>query len=145
MEIHDLNRTECWDFLGGRRLGRLGCAKDNVPYVMPISFSTQRPSLFAFTTVGKKIEYLRTNPRVCVQFDDIASPQEWTSVIVDGQFEELVSVAEQEQAHQILESAAWWEPGYVRTTIHGQLRPAQGLYFRVLVEEISGRRGVPAS
>jgi nitroimidazol reductase NimA-like FMN-containing flavoprotein (pyridoxamine 5'-phosphate oxidase superfamily) len=145
MEIHDLNRTECWKFLGARRLGRLGCAKNDVPYVVPVSFSIRQSSLFAITTVGKKVDYLRTNPRVCVQFDDIASPQEWTSVIVQGQFEELVGAAEQDRAHQLLESAAWWEPGYVRTTIQGEVRPAEALYFRVLVEDISGRRGVASA
>jgi Predicted flavin-nucleotide-binding protein len=142
MEIHDLNRAECWNFLGVRRLGRLGCAKDNVPYVVPVSFSIQPPSLFAMTTVGKKVEYLRENSHICAQFDDIASPQEWTSVIVQGQFEELTSTTEQDHAHQVLESAVWWEPGYVRTMVHGQLRPAVALYFRIMVEEISGRRGV---
>lgn len=145
MEIRDLSRTECWNFLGARRLGRLGCAKDNVPYVVPVSFSIRSPYLFALTTVGKKVEYLRSNPRVCIQFDDISSPQVWISVIVQGQLEEITGEVEQEHAHRLLESAAWWEPAYVRTTVQGKIRPAQPLYVRVLAEEIGGRQGMAAS
>ena len=141
MEIHDLNGTACWDFLGARRLGRLGCARDNKPYIVPIGFAMRNPYLVAFTTFGQKIDYLRANPSACVQFDEINSPQSWTSVIAYGQFEELLDAQGQDEAHRALESAAWWEPGYVKTTIMGHLRPADPVYFRIFVEEISGRRG----
>ena len=145
MEIHDLNRTDCWEFLGPRRLGRLGCARDNRPYVVPVSFAIRSPYIVAFTTLGKKVEYLRANPFVCIQFDEILSPQSWTSVIAEGEFEELSEERAQSDAHQLLEKAVWWEPGYVRTTVHGQLRPMAPIYFRVFVNSIAGRRGVPDS
>jgi len=104
-----------------------------------------RPYLFAFTTEGKKVDYVRGNPSACIQFDEIKSRQDWISVIADGQFEELIDPAAQDRAHSLLETAAWWEPGYVRTTIKGQLRPAKGMYFRISVEAINGRRGIPGS
>jgi len=143
MEVQDLTRAQCWSFLGARRLGRLGCARDGKPYVVPLSFAIQNPYLFAFTTMGKKAGYLKANPLVCILFDEIESRQSWTSVVVDGRFEEIQGDAEQDRAHRLLEGAAWWEPGYVRTTIQGHIRPASPFYFRVYAEEISGRRGIP--
>lgn len=143
MEIQDLGRAACWTFLGARRLGRLGCARDNKPYIVPLSFAARSPYLVAFTTLGRKVEYLRANPCVCVEFDEISSREAWTSVIVQGQYEELSTARDQDDAHRMLETAAWWEPGYVKTTVRDHLRPAEPLYFRIFVEEISGRIGLP--
>lgn len=145
MEIRDLNSAECWSFLGERRIGRLGCCLEGKPYVVPVNFAIVRPHLFAFTTEGKKVDYLRGNSSACIQFDEIKSRQDWISVVADGRFEELTEIAEQDRAHALLETAAWWEPGYVRTTVQGQLRPAKGMYFRISVEAINGRRGIPGS
>jgi nitroimidazol reductase NimA-like FMN-containing flavoprotein (pyridoxamine 5'-phosphate oxidase superfamily) len=144
MEISDLGKDECWTFLGERRLGRLACCRDGNPYVVPLSFAVQRPYLYAFTTVGQKTTYLRANDAVCVQFDDIISPQSWLSVVVNGKFQELTEAADQDHAHAILETAVWWEPGYVRTTVRGSVRTATPVYFRILADEISGRRGTPS-
>jgi len=145
MKVQDIPSSQCWSFLGSRRLGRLGCALDNKPYVVPVSFAIQNPYFFAFTTKGRKAEYLKENPLVCLQFDEIASPQSWTSVIVEGRFEEIGGDAEQEHAHALLEEAAWWEPGYVQTTIKGNLRPAVPFHFRIFAEKISGRQGIPGA
>ena len=104
MEISDLEQEECWAFLGGRRLGRLACSCEGKPYVVPISFAVQRPYLYAFTTVGQKTAYLRANDAVCVQFGEIVSPQSWGSVVVNGKFQELTDVADQDRAHAILQA-----------------------------------------
>ena len=143
MHVQDLTQAQCWGFLGARRMGRLGCAHDNRPYVVPLNFAIQKPWFFAFTTAGQKAEYLKANPFVCLQFDAILSRQSWTSVVVDGRFEMLQSDAEQDHAHRLLEEAAWWEPGYVRTTVGGHLRSASPFCFRVLTQKISGRQGLP--
>ena len=39
--------------------------------------------------MGKKIEMMRSNPRVCFQTDQVVSASEWKSVIVFGTFTEL--------------------------------------------------------
>ncbi len=143
MEIIDLSQTECWNFVGGGRLGRLGCAKDNLPYIVPLSLAAESGRLYAFTTLGRKVEYLRSNALVCVQFDEIKSPQEWTSIVVQGRCEEITDDAAQEHAFQLLQRRpVWWEPGYVRTAVKGNLRNEVPLYFCVIAEDISGRRGI---
>ena len=37
-------------------------------------------------------------------------------------------------------AAAWWEPGYVRTLLHGEERPLEPIYFRISISELSGHQ-----
>lgn len=145
MEIVDLTRAECWSFISEGRLGRLACTKDNRPYVVPLGFAAESPYLYAFTTLGMKTDFLRANPHACVQFDEIGSLQSWTSVIVHGRYEEMERDADCEHAFRLLnKKATWWEPAYVRTITQGHVRSATPVYFRLYVEDLSGRRGATA-
>ena len=44
---------------------------------------------YVFSTFGQKVRWMRANPQVCVQTDQIENQGEWISVIVNGQYEEL--------------------------------------------------------
>jgi len=73
------------------------------------------------------IEWMRVNPLVCVQADEVMSPQHWVSVVVFGRYEELPHTPEwqreREFAWKLLQQhAMWWEPGYVKTILHGTER-----------------------
>jgi len=85
---------------------RLGLAVDGEPYVVPVSFGFNGEAVFFHSAKrGKKIDMMKANPRICVQFernvklvtddDDACS---WTfqfeSVIGFGSVAELVGVAE---------------------------------------------------
>jgi hypothetical protein len=70
-------------------LGRLGSSYENQPYVVPIRFAYDSGYLYVFSTVGQKVKWMRANPNVCVQTDEIENQGEWTSVIVNGQYKEL--------------------------------------------------------
>jgi len=49
---------------------RLGMSDDNQPYVIPMSFGYQDGAVyFHCAPEGRKIEILRKNPRVCIEFD----------------------------------------------------------------------------
>ena len=86
MLIHELTPAECRDVLWRAKLGRLACAKDDQPYVVPIqlSYDALSDALYAFSTVGQKIEWMRTNPKVCVEIEEITDKSHWTTVIVFG-------------------------------------------------------------
>jgi nitroimidazol reductase NimA-like FMN-containing flavoprotein (pyridoxamine 5'-phosphate oxidase superfamily) len=43
--------------------------------------------IYALSTVGQKIEWMRQNPKVCLQVDEIANQSEWMSVIANGTYE----------------------------------------------------------
>ena len=90
MIINQMSNQECLDLLALKRLGRLACAHGSQPYVVPIYYVYSDNFLYSLTTVGKKIEWMRANPLVCLEVDDVAADsQEWSSVIVTGSFEEM--------------------------------------------------------
>lgn len=94
MVIREMSREECLRVLAGERLARLACSHENQPYVVPVYLAYHQPPggdayLYGFTTPGQKIAWMRTNPLVCVEVDQVAAYNQWLSVIVFGRYEEL--------------------------------------------------------
>lgn len=145
MLIQEMTRQESLDLLAHTRFGRLACAQGNQPYVVPFYFGYDDDYLYSFSTVGQKIEWMRANPMVCVEIDEVMSARHWVSVIVVGRYEELEDTPEgqsaRELAHRVLRrNPSWWEPGYAKTTLHGRPRPLVPLYYRIRVLQITGHR-----
>jgi uncharacterized protein len=94
MVIREMSREECIRVLAGARLARLGCAHENQPYVVPVvpvylAYDEASGCFYGFTTPGQKIKWMRANPLVCVEVDEIAGDDQWLSVIAFGRYEEL--------------------------------------------------------
>ena len=145
MVIRELTRQASLDLLTRVHLGRLACASEGQPYVLPMTFAYHENSLYCASTIGQKIEWMRENPSVAVEFDEIHSAQQWESVIVYGRYEELADTAETRDRRQLAwsllqERKLWWEPAYVKTILGGGERPLVPLYFRVRIERITGHR-----
>jgi nitroimidazol reductase NimA-like FMN-containing flavoprotein (pyridoxamine 5'-phosphate oxidase superfamily) len=87
MVILELTNEECVEMLTRLKFGRLGCSRGDQPYVVPFNFAYNERHLYSFATLGQKIEWMRTNPLVCVEADDIADRSDWTSVVVLGRYE----------------------------------------------------------
>lgn len=150
MHIKELTREVSLHFLADIHFGRLACAKDSQPYVTPFNFAYHDQYIYSFSTVGRKIEWLRGNPLACVEVDEITNPQQWTSVIVFGRYEELPATANghatREFAFKLLQQRElWWEPGFAKTILHGAERPLDPVYYRLSIDEISGHRATPIS
>ncbi len=142
MIIAELDRSQCKALLSSARLGRLACCKEGRPYVVPIHFVAEGGYLYSFSLLGKKIEWMRTNPLVCVQVDEFGRDREWRSVVVDGRYEELPDrigwKTERDRAWSLLsQHANWWEPGGMKPIPEGA---TPHLFFRILIEEMSGRQ-----
>jgi nitroimidazol reductase NimA-like FMN-containing flavoprotein (pyridoxamine 5'-phosphate oxidase superfamily) len=43
---------------------------------------------------------MRTNPKVCLERDEVVSPYEWTSVVAFGEYEELPDTPERADERQ---------------------------------------------
>lgn len=145
MLVRNLERQECLEFLKQIGFGRLGCANDNQPYVVPIYFACESEQLFGFSTEGQKIEWMRQNPRVCVQADDIKREQEWTSVLVMGRYEELPDDLQYEalrrHAHELLEKRSlWWTLAIASSQTRDEHLRVLPVLYRIQIEEISGHR-----
>jgi uncharacterized protein len=142
--IQDLTRQASLELLARTHLGRLACTQGTQPYVVPVHFAYEDSALYSFATLGQKIEWMRANPLVCVEVDEIVGQQQWVSVIVFGRYEELPDTPEYQGAravaHKLLQKTAmWWEPAYVESTP----RPVVAVFYRIHVVRITGHRATP--
>jgi uncharacterized protein len=79
-----LTNDQCIKALTHLGFGRLACSHDNQPYVVPIYFAYRERYLYSFATLGQKIEWMRANPLVCVEADEIVNHHNWISIVVQG-------------------------------------------------------------
>lgn len=149
MFIHDMSEAECCYALQHADLGRLACARDNQPYVVPVYFAYKEHHLYAISTIGQKIEWMRANPLVCVEVDYITSPEEWMSVVVFGHYEELPDFPEykhaREEALALLQrrSARWWEPACVCENHQDTPHSCTPVSYRIHIDHVSGHHATP--
>jgi uncharacterized protein len=146
MIVSEMSKEECRDLLARVDFGRLATSYRNQPYVVPIYFAyDERDHLYGFTTLGRKVEWMRSNPLVCVEVEDIVSHFRWSSVVVLGRYEELPDTpayrAARLQAQVRLEKRAlWWQTAYAAGQVRGESHPADALFYCIHIDEISGRR-----
>jgi nitroimidazol reductase NimA-like FMN-containing flavoprotein (pyridoxamine 5'-phosphate oxidase superfamily) len=147
MLIHEMTDQQCLDTLARLRLGRLGCARDNQPYVVPIYFASQKRQLYAFATLGEKIKWMRANPRVCIEVDELITHNQWISVVVFGHYEEFPDTPEYQpernRAYELLQRhAMWWQPAYVASAHRGDADPLIPIFFCIHIDRVTGHRAM---
>jgi hypothetical protein len=148
MFIHEMSIDECRSALLKANVGRLACAHDGQPYTVPINFAFDGTYLYGFTTLGQKIEWMRANPLVCLEVDEIIGENEWMSIVVFGQYEELPDKPEYERArvraHAVLQKRAmWWEPAYLSQKHRDQTHSLTPIFYRIHIKKITGQRATP--
>jgi uncharacterized protein len=141
MHIHELTVNECREVLKNTNIGRLACARDNQPYVVPVHFYLDRDYLYSFATLGQKIAWMRENPKVCVQVDEIVDRLRWTTVVVFGRYEELLHMPSHEDSRQrarelFQKRPEWWQPAASKVIPH---EPNMPVIFRIQVDRVTGR------
>jgi nitroimidazol reductase NimA-like FMN-containing flavoprotein (pyridoxamine 5'-phosphate oxidase superfamily) len=149
MVITQMAEKECRAFLGSASLGRLGCSRDNQPYVVPIYFAYEPDFICVLSTLGQKNEWMRANPKVCLEVDEIANQSEWTSVIAIGRYQELPDpqyTAEREHARTLLgKRHLWWQNALGERQISLGDHAIAPLFFRIHVDSITGLRATEGS
>jgi nitroimidazol reductase NimA-like FMN-containing flavoprotein (pyridoxamine 5'-phosphate oxidase superfamily) len=147
MQVSRLNDEQCRAVLQRASLARLGCAHQNQPYVIPIDVAYDNDHLYVFSTAGQKIEWMRENPKVCVQVDEIARQGEWTSVVVNGTYQELPEpqfTDERAQARKLLQRQQhWWLNAAAERQSSRPGRLMEPLFFRIKIESMSGLGATP--
>jgi len=169
--IREMSPKECLRVLAEARLARLACAHENQPYVVPVYLAYREPSsgeacLYGFTTLGQKVVWMRANPLVCVEVDEVATYDQWISVIAIGRYEELPATPMSDSARgrppaqsgshlnetdeQVCENEAWqvlkahpmWqEPGstaWAARTHHDSAEPLIPIYYKIRIDSVTG-------
>lgn len=148
MFIHEMTDQECRSALQEASVGRLGCARNNQPYVVPVYFGFDGKHIYGFTTVGQKIEWMRANPKVCLEIDERISEEQWTSVIVFGRYEELPDEPRYEVArmlaHEVLRlRPMWWEPAFMSDMHRDTSHSVVPVFYRIHICRMTGHRATP--
>lgn len=147
MVIHEMPPHECRQMLARTSLARLACARHNQPYIVPIHVDLEGGFLYGFATMGQKIEWMRENPLVCVEMDELTSRAQWATLIVFGKYEELPKTPDHQAARDVAEKLfqqhpMWWEPASVPVDSATQRLP---IVFRISVDRVTGRYAKPAN
>jgi uncharacterized protein len=142
MWIHEMTEPECESVLAGASIGRLGCAFENQPYVVPVYVAYEPGYIYVFSTLGQKIEWMRANPKICVQVDEIERESEWLSVIANGQYEELPEpedAAENVYARQLLgKRYEWWLNALAERRMKLPDNQVAPVFFRLHIHSVTG-------
>ena len=142
MLIRELTQQESLEVLAHTHLGRLACARGMQPYIVPIYFACQEDWLYSFSLPGQKIDWMRANPLVCVEADQMRR-EHWATVVVFGRYEELCDTpqfrSERMVAFNLLQHRAmWWEHGSAKT-MPGGVPATVPIFYRIKIEQITGR------
>ena len=147
MRVKQLSSEECYSALAEARFGRLACAHDNRPYIVPTYFAVEDYEIYAFTLPGQKLDFMRQNPKVCLEVDQMRASDDWLSVVAAGRYEELPDTPDyaplRKRAHALLqERPMWWEPGGITGTDYDQSQRLVPVYYRVGIDHMTGYRGM---
>ena len=96
--IKSLNQDQSLELLRKERIGRLGCVVDDGPYVVPVNYVFDGECAYMHSLPGYKIQAMRTQPRVCLQVDEIENELSWKSVLAFGTYEEITNQHERAEA-----------------------------------------------
>jgi nitroimidazol reductase NimA-like FMN-containing flavoprotein (pyridoxamine 5'-phosphate oxidase superfamily) len=144
MVVHELNRAECAAVLERNSVGRLGYARFDQPHIVPVhySFDPERDLIYGFSMLGEKIEWMRRNPKVCFEVDEIADKDHWTSVLVVGRYREIHRDPRELESRRRAEllfqqRAEWWLPGAAKLN---SKEAGHAVIYRISLDKVSGRR-----
>jgi len=145
MVIEEMTDRECRAMLAGTNVARLACALDNQPYIVPVHVDFYDAFLYSSATLGQKVEWMRQNPLVCLEIGELSAHQQWATVVVFGQYEELPDIPQYKYARSVAERLfqrhpVWWEPAAVPLAGHP---PRARILFRILISHMTGRRASP--
>jgi uncharacterized protein len=143
-----IDRTEIDQIIQACTVCHLGLSKDNLPYVVPLSFGYDgRCIYFHCAREGRKLEFLAANAQVCFQMEcgislstHTTQACRWSfafrSIIGTGLAEELVAPSQKHQA--LLQIVQHYGQGHVPPDLMDTVR-----VFRIVIEQVTGKCSNP--
>jgi uncharacterized protein len=147
MVINELSEQECLAVLGRAQIARLGCSHQDQPYIIPLQIAYAEKFVYVLSTYGQKIDWMRENPKVCLEVEEGKGGSDWASVIVYGAYRELVEPQyseERELAKSLLEKRnRWWLTAFAERQAKTNEQLIDPIFFRVEIATLSGLRAEP--
>jgi len=143
LKVEDMSPAEMHALLQRQSFGHLGCANDGRPYVVPMNYAYDGKELYFFTTEGMKTQFIATNPKVCLQVEEVTDSTHWRSVMVIGQAERLTDSDEMERGMKLItERNPALLPAISATQLDTWGRAVDIALYRIKPEMIDGRQTV---
>jgi len=106
-KIYILPDHEIERLLSTALVGRIACCATEFdgearPYVVPLAYGYDGDSVYAFSGLGRKIHIMRAQPKISFEVDEAIAEDRWSSVIADGDYEELRADDARRQAHAVI-------------------------------------------
>ena len=133
--------------LRSQSYGRLGCGSADKLYIVPLSYVYDGQYIYGHSKEGNKISLMRQRPKVCFQVDEIQNINNWWSVLIWAEYEELDQDPLKTEAIQLINDrfAAFSSNAAVSPDPPGPHmtgfaeKAARPIVFRLKVMEKSGR------
>jgi len=142
MLIKELTQKDCRTILAQASIARLGCSLNDQPYVVPVCIAHESDYVYILSTPGQKIEWMRANPKVCIQVDETTDPFHWASIIAYGEFQELRQpqfADECAKARKLLSKRSqWWLTPLAERQMKVDHDVIDAIFFRIRIESMTG-------
>ena len=135
--IHELPAEGIEALLRTAIVGRIACCGhgltgDGRPYLVPLAYGYDGDAVYAHSGPGRKLDLMRSEPRVTFEVDEAEASDRWRSVIAEGTFEEIDDPRQRDAALAVI---------YGPTDIPSL--GAQTVVFRIRLSSRSGRYETP--
>jgi nitroimidazol reductase NimA-like FMN-containing flavoprotein (pyridoxamine 5'-phosphate oxidase superfamily) len=134
--IKELSEAEIDQVLRRQRVGRIGSTSVGHVQVTPIIYGYDGSSIYGHSRFGRKIQYMRGNPEVCFEVEEIVDATSWRVVVLHGTYTELTDLHDRDIAMRLILAQAGGGPESSAVQVeHG----SELVVYRIGINERSGR------
>jgi nitroimidazol reductase NimA-like FMN-containing flavoprotein (pyridoxamine 5'-phosphate oxidase superfamily) len=135
--IHELSETDIDHILRNERIGRIGSTSVGHVQITPIVYGYDGTSIYGHSRFGRKIQYMRGNPEVCFEVEEVVDPVTWAVVVLHGRYMELDDLQERDVAMRCILAQAGGGPesSAVQAESGSDL-----VIYRIVIDDRVGRR-----
>ena len=127
--------------------GHLGCNDGYNTYVYPINYLYDGKYITCHSQRGLKMQVMQQNSRVCLQVDEVKDDKDWKSVMVHGEYHEVVDEREYNDAIKAFADRRLFlkiseSPIFTSSNKQGvkiQSNDSKPAIFRIVIDEKNGR------
>jgi len=144
-----LDKDECKLILGNNYIGHIAYIYRKRPFVVPITYyyDEKANTIICYSGIGHKIAAMRKNNAVSIEVSEIESVNNWQSVLVEGDFEELHGGDAKAQLHGFSLGVKDLIIKKERRDLHFISEFSSKIYkeeipivFKIKIEEITGKK-----
>src|SRR6185503_18417128 len=105
-----------------------------------MNYAYDGKEFYFFTTEGMKTQFIASNPKVCLQVEEVEDSTRWRSVMVIGEATRLTNSEEMQRAMQLItERNPSLTPAISATQLDTWGRAVDIAIYRITPEMIDGR------